>query len=297
MICLIHQELSSGIICDDDEHHGEKVFTRLVNEMKRLISRKRGICKSELMSLLENIMEKFNSTRGHLSKMKKDTTKIRQIVESCDDLLQGLISDSDQCTHLQLKLQEGKDFIHLAAIFGLLPLECIAWASVHPFDKLSEKITELNGAKDIQRQRDLFQYTSRYLVKKISIQSTGTLLQNILLSHDGPNLQPHYYYYHPHRSAIQHFYRVKKEAQWELQMLRSSPFEWKSCHPRTTTVTKWNSDDDTFMKWLLIDDKITCKSSLVVPNEFKKLFFSKFKVKCHHFKRRRIEESSEAVTS
>jgi hypothetical protein len=55
----------------------------------------------------------------------------------------------------------------------------------------------------------------------------------------------------------------------------------------TATVTRWDSKDEKFMHWRLIDDKITCESKLVVPDEFKHEFFNKVQSKRPVLKRKR----------
>ncbi len=194
----------------------------------------------------------------------------------------------------------GKTIIQLAALFGLIPLRCATWSSVvSAEDQLSKAMSHFNGLSDIEKQRKEFDDLVSVMRRNISVQVTGSIIENILLIHTGENAVAtgsrisggrntvwfscfDYYFRHSYgeqnQTKVQNFYRLKFGREWEIQILSDG---------KNKSLTKWKYRKQSFgtgshIYWSTVnkDHTLDLESKLMISDDVVQIFLQREKPRC-----------------
>jgi len=214
------------------------------------------------------------ATKSYNKKNRKDVGGI------CFNIFEQVTDKSfASATGIDFDTTMAKDFIQLTGLFGLIPLECMTWATVlSKEDSLSKTITDLSDIEDLEGQRKLFHELKVFLKKYVSAQATDALMENILKAYEineagdeAARLSQDVYFYQPHRKQPQHFFRLKLGSKWELRILRNRILGNPKTS-RTVTLTRWMDEGD-YLHWVRQDGMIVKDSQLVMHQALRDEFF------------------------
>jgi hypothetical protein len=179
-----------------------------------------------------------------------------------------------------LERAEANDFIRLATVIGFVPLHYIIWL---PHDKAD--IESLSNFTFEEVEEAVQQNIVQKLRKQVSNQFTGPFIYNILSYHNAEDSGGHsdddlYYYYQCHRKSMQHFFRIKFDGKWCIQMLRDPIPVANKKRSKTLTIANWNKENkenQNYLHWKQRDGCVINKETpLVVPKELRMELLNEF---------------------
>jgi hypothetical protein len=264
-ICRAHKMVMTKLLARNfRKADAAKLYTELFDQISSLVfPHKVTLTIQKEVNMILEYCHKLTRERKNRS---SDAIGINDSCRQFRDVLVG--------TGL-LERAEANDFIQLATVTGFIPLHYISWLP-HNSDSDIVAIANFTSGED---RKVLQQNLVQKMRKEVSLQITGPFLYNLLASYnvEESDLLKHFYYYQWHRESIQHFFRLKFDSHWVVEMLRDPQRVSKTRCSKTVTLSNWKDNDDKYIHWKTSDGcAIDNSSCLVVPENLKKEFFNDF---------------------